>query len=180
MPRSPRTGSARRSLSTRVRGEARIWGAGEKVRVEHHGASGAAPTPSPTGRCGRSGTNEWPPGAPGRSQRRRQLREGAPDHAQPHPPCSVRCAFTPRGTPTSPADPRSPRKALHVRKTRHGGAFALHELGTGAEYYELDVDQQLGVLLAVTAIRDEPLSDRPRRCRSDSSRSPSTATRAFL
>ena len=38
--------------------------------------------------------------------------------------------------------------------TRHGWAFGLHELGTGADFYELEVDRQLGVLLAVTAMRD--------------------------
>jgi hypothetical protein len=38
---------------------------------------------------------------------------------------------------------------------RHGRAFELHELGTGAEFYELEVDRQRGVLLAVTAIRDK-------------------------
>ena len=38
---------------------------------------------------------------------------------------------------------------------RHGPAFDLHELGTGADFYELEVDRQLGVLLAVTAIRDK-------------------------
>ena len=37
---------------------------------------------------------------------------------------------------------------------RHGPAFELHELGTGADFYELEVDRQLGVLLAVTAVRD--------------------------
>jgi hypothetical protein len=39
--------------------------------------------------------------------------------------------------------------------TRHRPAFELHELGTGADFYELEVDRQLGVLLAVTAIRDK-------------------------
>ena len=37
---------------------------------------------------------------------------------------------------------------------RPGGAFELHELGSGGQYYELQVDQQLGVLLSVAAIRD--------------------------
>jgi hypothetical protein len=37
---------------------------------------------------------------------------------------------------------------------RHGPAFELHELGTGADVYELEVDRQLGILLAVTADRD--------------------------
>jgi hypothetical protein len=52
-----------------------------------------------------------------------------------------------RSTITAHGTPRQ-------QDTRHGGAFELHELGTGAEYYELEVDQQLGVLLAVSAIRD--------------------------
>jgi hypothetical protein len=39
--------------------------------------------------------------------------------------------------------------------TRRGPAFDLHELGAGADFYELEVDRQLGVLLAVTAIRDK-------------------------
>jgi hypothetical protein len=39
---------------------------------------------------------------------------------------------------------------------RHGpGGFELHELGTGAQYYEVEIDRQFGVLLAATAIRDE-------------------------
>lgn len=41
------------------------------------------------------------------------------------------------------------------RDRQHGRAFELHELGTGADRYALEVDQALGVLLAVTAIRDE-------------------------
>ena len=38
--------------------------------------------------------------------------------------------------------------------TRHGPAFELHELGIGADFYELEVDRQLGVLLSATAIRN--------------------------
>jgi hypothetical protein len=54
-----------------------------------------------------------------------------------------RAAVTARATPR-PHDPR------------HGGFHReLHELGTGAQHYQLDVDQERGVLLAVTAIRDE-------------------------
>lgn len=37
---------------------------------------------------------------------------------------------------------------------RRGPRFELHELGAGAESYELEIDEQFGVLLAVTAIRD--------------------------
>ncbi|MGI8712634.1 MAG: DUF4245 family protein [Solirubrobacteraceae bacterium] len=43
---------------------------------------------------------------------------------------------------TPPHDPR--RRSLE-----------LHELGAGAHHYELEVDQERGVLLAVTAIRDD-------------------------
>ena len=37
----------------------------------------------------------------------------------------------------------------------YGRSLELHELGTGAHHYELEVDQERGVLLAVAAIRDE-------------------------
>ncbi|MGO9355588.1 MAG: hypothetical protein ACLP3C_33965 [Mycobacterium sp.] len=38
---------------------------------------------------------------------------------------------------------------------RHGSFLELHELGTGAHHYQLEVDQERGVLLAVTTIHDE-------------------------
>jgi hypothetical protein len=41
------------------------------------------------------------------------------------------------------------------RDPRRGLALTLHELGAGADFYELEVDRQLGVLLAVTAVRDK-------------------------
>ncbi len=38
---------------------------------------------------------------------------------------------------------------------RPGGAFELHELGSGGQLnYELQVEQQLGILFSITAIRD--------------------------
>src|ERR1039458_7977798 len=33
---------------------------------------------------------------------------------------------------------------------RHGRSLGLHQLGTGAHHYQLEVDQERGVLLAVT------------------------------
>ena len=40
--------------------------------------------------------------------------------------------------------------------SRRGGfGFELHELGIGAQHYQLEVDQDRGVLLAVTAFRDK-------------------------
>lgn len=54
-----------------------------------------------------------------------------------------------RATVTAHATPRP-------HDPRHGGfQRELHELGTGAQQYQLEVDQERGVLLAVTAIRDE-------------------------
>lgn len=54
-----------------------------------------------------------------------------------------RATVTAHATPR-PHDPR--RGGLHRE---------LHELGIGAQHYQLEVDQERGVLLAVTAIRDE-------------------------
>lgn len=50
----------------------------------------------------------------------------------------------------------SARGIQRPQDDRHGRrAFELHELGTGAQYYELEIDRQFGVLLAAAAIRDE-------------------------
>ncbi len=38
---------------------------------------------------------------------------------------------------------------------RFGASFGLHDLGTGADRYQLEVDTERGVLLAATAFRDE-------------------------
>jgi hypothetical protein len=54
-----------------------------------------------------------------------------------------RAAVTAHATPR-PHDPR--RSGLHQ---------GVHELGIGAQHYQLEVDQERGVLLAVTALRDE-------------------------
>jgi hypothetical protein len=54
-----------------------------------------------------------------------------------------RATITAHATP-HPPDPR-----------RLGFLLALHQLGKGADHYQLEVDQERGVLLAVTAIHDE-------------------------
>lgn len=53
-----------------------------------------------------------------------------------------------RATVTAHATPRP-------QDPRYGRSIEFHELGTGAHHYQLEVDQERGVLLAVTAIRDE-------------------------
>jgi hypothetical protein len=64
--------------------------------------------------------------------------------------------FQPTGSSEVAGRPTvSARGTPRPQDTRHGRAFELHELGTGADCYELEVDRQLGVLLAVTAIRDK-------------------------
>jgi hypothetical protein len=41
------------------------------------------------------------------------------------------------------------------RDGRYGGALELHQLGSGAHYYQLEIDQERSVLLDVTAVRGE-------------------------
>ena len=43
----------------------------------------------------------------------------------------------------------------HATPDPRGHTFVLHELGTGAHHYQLEVDRERGVLLCVTALRDE-------------------------
>ena len=58
--------------------------------------------------------------------------------------------FAGRATVTAHATPRPQDDPRHGRFL-----LELHQLGTGADHYQLEVDQERGVLLAVTAIRDE-------------------------
>ncbi len=53
-----------------------------------------------------------------------------------------------RATATARATPRP-------EDPRHRRSFELHQLGAGAHHYQLEIDHERGVLLAVTAIRDE-------------------------
>jgi hypothetical protein len=61
-----------------------------------------------------------------------------------HSEVAGRATITAHAT-ARPADPR--RGSFR--------ALSLHELGAGAHHYQLEVDQERGVLLAVTALRDE-------------------------
>jgi len=133
----------------------RIWRAGERVRVEHHGGERDgyyAVTDGPLWwvwdeRMG-ARSNEDDPEVGGSFGDELQvmlnptpLLSSLRFHPTGNSHIAGRPTITARGTPR-PQDPG------------RGRAFELHELGTGAEHYELEVDQQLGVLLAVTAIRD--------------------------
>lgn len=133
----------------------RIWRAGGRVRVEHHGGEQDgyyAVTDGPLwwvwseGIGARSNQDDPSVGGSFGNELRimlnpvallSSLRLSAAGYAQ----VAGRATITAHGTPRPP-DPNG------------GGAFELHELGTGADYYELEVDPHLGVLLAATAIHD--------------------------
>jgi hypothetical protein len=132
----------------------RIWRAGERVRVEHHGGERDgyyAVTDGPLWwvwdeRMGARSNQDDPRVGGGFADELEIMLNPIPLLSslrfQPTGSSHVagRPTITARGTPR-PQDPR------------HGGAFGHDELGMGAEHYELEVDQQLGVLLAVTAVR---------------------------
>ena len=134
----------------------RIWRDGERARVEHHGGPRDgyyAVTDGPLWwmwdeRNGAHSNQDDPSVGSG-------IGEELQIMLNPLPLLSS-LRFEPRGS--SEVAGRATIRAHGTprrRGTRHGPAFELYELGTGADFYELEVDRQLGVLLAVTAIRDE-------------------------
>jgi hypothetical protein len=141
--------------SAEVEETVRIWRAGQRVRVEHHGGERDgyyAVTDGPLWwmwdeRMGARSNQEDPSVSGGFGDELQIMLNPVPllSSLRFHLTGTSQVAGVPtitaRGTPR-PQDPR------------HGGAFELHELGTGAEHYELEVDRQRGVLLDVTAIRD--------------------------
>lgn len=133
----------------------RIWRAGERARVEHHGGQRDgyyAVTDGPLWwmwdeRMG-ARSNQDDPSVGGSFGDELEVMLN---------PVGLLSAlsFAPTGSSHVAGRPTiTARGTPRPRDGEHPGAFALHELGTGAEHYELEVDQQLGVLLAVSAIRD--------------------------
>ncbi len=96
----------------------RIWRAGERVRVEHHGGERDGYYAVTDGllrwmwdeRMGAKSNQDDPSVGDSFGNELQVMLNPSR--------CSVLCAFTRRGTPRSPADPRSQRKALHARKTQ--------------------------------------------------------------
>lgn len=133
----------------------RIWRAGERVRVEHHGGErdgSYAITDGPLWwtwdrRMGARSNQDDPRVGGGFGGELRIMLNPVPllsalrFRATGTSRLADRPTMTARGTPR-PQDPD------------RGPAFELHELGAGAEHYELEVDQERGILLAATAIRD--------------------------
>jgi hypothetical protein len=131
-----------------------IWRAGERVRVEHHGGERDgyyAVTDGPLWwvwdeRMGaRSNRDDSTVGGSFGDELDIMLNPVALLSSLRFEPVGVSEVA---GRPTVTA-----RGTARLRDLRGGGAFELHELGAGAEYFEFEVDQQLGVLLAATAIR---------------------------
>ncbi len=134
----------------------RIWRAGERVRVEHHGGERDgyyAVTDGPLWwmwdeRNGAHSNQDDPSVGSGIGEELQIMLNPVPLLS------SLR--FQPTGSSEVAGRPTiSAHGIRRPQDTRHGPAFELHELGTGADFYELEVDRQLGVLLAVTAIRDK-------------------------
>jgi hypothetical protein len=135
----------------------RIWRDGERFRVEHHGGPRDGYYAVVDGplwwmwdeRNGAHSNEDDPSVGSGIGQELQIMLNPVPllSALRLEPTGSSQIA----GRPTVSA-----RGIPRMRDTaRHGPAFELHQLGTGADLYELEVDRQLGVLLAVTAIRDE-------------------------
>ncbi len=102
-----------------------------------------------------SWTNTVAPSATKTSHRPQRLGQQLQSCSTPYR-CSVRCAFGGRQLPSCgqshPHRSRHPPPYDPRRSVLHRG---VHELGIGAKHYQLEVDQERGVLPAVTALRDE-------------------------
>ena len=134
----------------------RIWRAGERARVEHHGGDRDgyyAVTDGPLWWMWdeRNGahSNQDDPTVGGSFGDELQIM------LNPVPLLSS-LRFQPTGSSEVAGRPTITAHGIpRTQDTPHGPPFELHELGTGADVYELEVDRQLGALLAVTAIRDQ-------------------------
>ncbi len=134
----------------------RIWREGERCREEHHGGDRDGYYAFADGprwwmwdeRMGASSNQDDPSVGSGVGQELRIMLD----------PTALLSALRFRVTGTSQVAGRRTVTALATPRPedpRFGPAFGLHELGTGAERYLLEVDAERGVLLAATAFCDE-------------------------
>jgi hypothetical protein len=134
----------------------RIWREGERVREEHHGGKRDGDYAVADGplwwiwdeRMGAMTNQDDPSVGSGVGQELRVMLNPTPLLGSMRFRVTGSSDVAARATITADATPRP-------EDPRHGRALALHELGIGAHHYELEVDQERGVLLAVTAIRNE-------------------------
>ena len=133
----------------------RIWRDGDRARVEHHGGPRDGYYAVADGplwwmwdeRNGAHSNQDDPSVGSGVGEELQIMRNPTPLLS------SLR--FEPVGSSEVAGRPTiSARGVPRPQDTRRGPpAFELHELGTGADCYELEVDRQLGILLSGTAIR---------------------------
>jgi hypothetical protein len=133
----------------------RIWRAGERVRVEHYGGERDGYYAVADGplwwmwdeRNGAHSNQDDPSVGSGVGEELQIMRNPTPLLS------SLR--FQPTGSSEVAGRPTIRARGVpRPQDARRGPpAFEFHELGTGADYYELEIDRQFGVLLAVTAVR---------------------------
>jgi hypothetical protein len=134
----------------------RIWREGERCREEHEGGDRDGYYAVADGprwwtwdeRMGASSNHDDPSVGSGVGQELRIMLD----------PTALLSALCFRVTGTSQLAGRRTATALATPRPEDPGfgrAFGLHNLGTGAECYLLEVDGERGVLLASTAFRDE-------------------------
>ena len=135
----------------------RIWRDGQRIREEHHGGQrdgNYSVADGPlwwvwTEQTGATSNQDDPSVGGGVGQELRVMLNPTPllsflrFRVAGNSQVAGRATVTAHATP-QPQDPRHGRFLLE-----------LHQLGKGADHYQLEVDQERGVLLAVTAIRDE-------------------------
>jgi hypothetical protein len=135
----------------------RIWRDGQRIREEHHGVQrdgNHSVADGPlwwvwTEQTGATSNQDDPSVGGGVGQELQVMLNPTPllsflrFRVAGNSQVAGRATVTAHATP-QPQDPRHGRFLLE-----------LHQLGTGADHYQLEVDQERGMLLAVTAIRDE-------------------------
>ena len=137
----------------------RIWREGQRVREEHHGGQrdgNYSVADGPlwwvwTEHTGATSNQNDPSVGGGVGQELQVMLNPTPllillrFRVAGHSQVAGRATVTAHATPYPQQDPRL--EAIFP--------FVLHQLGSPADHYELEVDQERGVLLAVTAFRDE-------------------------
>jgi len=134
----------------------RIWREGERVREEHHGGQRDGYYAVADGplwwiwdeHMGAMSNQDDPSVGSGVGQELQVMLNPTPLLSSMRFRVTGSSEVAGRATVTAHATPRP-------QDPRHGRSLALHELGTGAHHYKLEVDQERGLLLAVTAIRNE-------------------------
>ena len=135
----------------------RIWRDGERGRVEHHGGPRDGSYGVVDGpmwwmwdeRSGAHSNQDDPRVGSGVGDELQIMRNPTPLLSSLRFQPAGRSEIAGRATLSARGSPR-PQDARHGPR-----AFELHELGIGADHYELEIDLEFGVLLAATAVRNE-------------------------